>query len=169
MPPERAERVTIRRERAGDVDAIGEVVIRAFGRQDEARLVARLRRDGDAAISLVAVAGGAVIGHVLLSPMAAPFRAVGLAPLSVLPDRQRQGVGAALTHAAIAEARRDGRDAMFVLGDPAYYGRFGFRADLAAGFASPYAGPHFMVLPLAEALPATTGAVDYAPAFSALV
>jgi len=160
--------MTIRRERAGDLDAIGDVVARAFGRPDEARLVAQLRRDGDAAISLVAVDGEAVIGHVLLSPMVAPFRAVGLAPLSVLPDRQKQGIGAALINAAIAGARRDGWDAVFVLGDPAYCCRFGFRADLAAGFASPYAGPHFMVLPLAQALPATTGAVDYAPAFRAL-
>lgn len=160
--------VTVRPERAGDDEAIDGVIVGAFGRDDEARLVTQLRRDGDAAISLVAVAGEAVIGHVLLSPMSAPFRALGLAPLSVVPEHQRQGIGAALIDAAIVQARHGGWSAIFVLGDAAYYGRFGFRADLAAGFLSPYAGPHFMTLPLADMLPATTGRVAYAAAFERL-
>jgi putative acetyltransferase len=158
--------VTVRPERADDIAAIDTVIVRAFGRDDEARLVAQLRRDGDATISLVAVAGDAVIGHVLLSPMAAPFRALGLAPVSVAPAHQKQGIGAALVNAAIGQARQDGWSAIFELGDPTYYGRFGFRADLAAGFSSPYAGPHFMVLPLANALPVASGIVSYAAAFS---
>lgn len=158
--------MTVRPEQAGDIEAIDDVLIRAFGREDEARLVAQLRGDGDATISLVAIAGDAVIGHVLLSPMAAPFRALGLAPVSVAPEHQRQGVGAALVNAAIAQARQGGCSAIFVLGDPVYYGRFGFRADLAAGFSSPYAGPHFMVLPLAKTLSVMSGKVSYAAAFS---
>lgn len=157
--------VTVRPERTGDGAAINDVIVHAFGRTDEARLVAQLRQDGDAAISLVAIDGDAVIGHVLLSPMSAPFRAVGLAPLSVAPVHQRRGVGAALVNAAIAQARHDGWSAIFVLGDPAYYGRFGFRADLAIGFLSPYAGPHFMALPLAGPLPVASGLVAYATAF----
>lgn len=156
----------VRAERTGDIAAIDDVVAGAFGRDDEARLVARLRRDGDAAMSLVAVADNAVVGHVLLSLMAAPFRALGLAPLSVVPGHQKRGVGTALMNAAIARARQAGWSAIFVLGDSAYYGRFGFRADLAAGFSSPYAGPHFMVLPLADALPVASGRVSYAAAFS---
>jgi putative acetyltransferase len=158
--------VIVRPEQVGDIEAIDAVVIRAFGREDEARLVAQLRRDGDATISLVAVVGDAVIGHVLLSPMAAPFPALGLAPVSVAPKHQKQSVGAALVNAAIAQARQGGWSAIFVLGDPAYYNRFGFRADLAAGFLSPYAGPHFMVLPLTDALPVVSGKVSYAAAFS---
>ncbi|WP_319796476.1 hypothetical protein [Nitrobacter sp.] len=55
-----------------------------------------------------------------------------------------------------------------MLGDPAYYGRFGFRGDLAAGFESAFAGGHFMVLPLTDGLPATEGRLDYAPAFGNL-
>lgn len=157
--------VTVRPERAGDDKAIDDVIVRAFGRHDEARLVAQLRRDGDAAISLVAVSGEAVIGHILLSPMSAPFRALGLAPLSVAPEHQRQGIGAALIDAAIVHARHGGWSAIFVLGDPVYYGRFGFRADLAAGFLSPYAGPHFMVLPLEGPLSIASGPVAYATAF----
>ena len=158
--------VTVRLERAGDIAAIDDVIVRCFGREGEARLVAQLRRDGDATISLVATAGDAVIGHVLLSPMSAPFQALGLAPLSVIPEHQKQGVGTALMNAAVAQAREGGWSAIFVLGDPVYYGRFGFRADLATGFSSPYAGPHFMVLPLMDVLPVASGKVSYAAAFS---
>jgi putative acetyltransferase len=158
----------IRDEQDEDGAAIAQAVERAFGRADEAWLVERLRRDGDAAISLVAVSDDAVVGHVMLSPMSAPFRALGLAPLAVLPEFRERGIGAALTRAAIDRARAEGWAAVFVLGDPSYYGRFGFRSDLAAGFSSPYAGPHLMVLPLYRALSSRSGRIDYAPAFAAL-
>ena len=153
----------IRNETIADIVNIAAVIERAFGRADEARLVERLRNDGDAAISLVATSGDAVVGHVLLSPMSAPFHALGLAPLSILPQWQRCGIGSALVKSAIQRAREC--RAIFVLGDPDYYGRFGFRADIAAGFSSPYAGPHFMVLPLGGALPVASGRVEYAAAF----
>ena len=92
-------------------------------------------------------AGGVrTVGHVLLSRMTAPVRALALAPLAVATDWQRRGIGTALVEAALERARAAGSQAVFVLGDPAYYRRFGFRADLAAGFASPYAGPHLMVV-----------------------
>lgn len=159
----------IRDEEAQDSAAITALVEAAFGQPDEARLVERLRDDGDAAISLVAEEAGAIVGHILLSPMAAPFPALGLAPLAVLPGHERKGIGSALIKAAIARAGERNYDAVFVLGDPAYYGRFGFRADLAADFSSPYAGPYFMVMPLRETLPATRGRVDYARAFDGLV
>ncbi len=99
--------VRIRDERAADAEAVRDVVACAFGRPDEARLVEQLRRDGDAVISLVATSGAAVIGHLLLSPMAAPFRALGLAPLSVAPEHQGRGVGATLIDNAIE--RGEGR------------------------------------------------------------
>ncbi len=156
----------IRNETIADIVNIAAVIERAFGRADEARLVERLRNDGDAAISLVATSGDAVVGHVLLSPMSAPFRALGLAPLSVLPQWQRRGIGSALVKSAVQRARAQEYRAIFVLGDPDYYGRFGFRTDLAVGFSSPYAGPHFMVLPLGGALPVVRGRVQYAAAFA---
>ena len=158
----------IRDEDPADVPAISDVVEQAFGQPSEARLVERLRADGDAAISLVAVIDGAVAGHVLRSPMSAPFRALGLAPVSVSPAHQRTGIGRALIEVAIERARVEEWDAVFVLGDPAYYERFGFRADIAAGFVSPYAGPYLMALPLGSALPVSVGKIDYAPAFAAL-
>ncbi len=159
--------MTIRPATAEDLPAILQLVEAAFGQPDEARLVGKLYADGDVAISLVAEAEGIVVGHVLASPMAAPFPALGLAPLSVRPDRQRMGHGSALTEAAISSARAGGWQGIFLLGDERYYSRFGFRADLAAGFACAYAGPHFQFLPLADGLP-REGPVSYAKAFAEL-
>jgi putative acetyltransferase len=158
----------LRDELPADHAAIWQVVHAAFGSAGEADLVDRLRADGDVAVSLVAVEGEAIVGHVLLSRMQAPFRALGLAPVSVRPDRQRSGVGSALVREALARAKAEGFEAVFVLGDPAYYGRFGFDPATAQGFASPYAGPHLMAVALTGPLPVTSGRVDYAPAFAAL-
>lgn len=159
----------IRPEGPSDAPAIAALLTRAFGGPAEAGLVAALRAAGDVAIALVAEdAGGAIAGHVLLSPMRAPFPALSLAPLAVAPDRQNAGVGAALVRAALARAEAEGWRGVFVLGDPAYYGRFGFTAAAAAGFASPYAGPAFQALGLGGDLPARAGAAAHAPAFAAL-
>jgi len=100
--------------------------------------------------------------------MRATFRCLGLAPVAVLPGRRRAGIGSALIREGLKRARRQGHEAVFVLGDPAYYGRFGFRADLAQGFACAHAGPHFMALALRGALSTGSGRVDYARAFDAL-
>lgn len=159
----------VRPERPSDHAAIRQIHLDAFPTAAEAELVERLRRDGDAVISLAAAEDGRVVGHVMFSRMRAPFRALGLAPVAVAADRRRRGIAAALIREGLAQARAQGWEAVFVLGDPAYYRRFGFRAEDAAGFASPYAGPHFMVLALADAgLPARAGGIDYAPAFAAL-
>jgi putative acetyltransferase len=144
------------------------VVTAAFGREDEARLVAALDEAGDSIVSLVAVEDNAVIGHVLLSRMTAPFPALGLAPLAVHPDHQSRSLGAALVRAALDRAKALGARAVFVLGDPEFYGRFGFGAAHARGFACAYAGPHLMALPLGGSLPIPSGRVAYAPAFADL-
>lgn len=153
---------------AEDHEAVGRLVEAAFGGTDEALLVDRLRRDGDAAIELVAEAGGQVVGHALFSPMGAPFRALALAPLAVAPARQRRGIGDSLVREGLRLARSGGWDGVFVLGDPRYYGRFGFEAALAEGFACTYAGPHLMARSLGAELPAHSGTLTYAGAFAAL-
>ena len=158
----------IRPEALDDIDAIHRVVADAFGQSDEAGLVDALRNASDSAISVVAEDDGEIIGHVLLSRLEAPFRALALAPVSVTPDRQRSGVGSALVRAALQRAREDGWDAAFVLGDPAYYGRFGFSVETARGFGSPYAGAHFMMLALTTEPLATEGDLRHAPAFADL-
>jgi putative acetyltransferase len=158
--------VVIREEGPADIAGIRAVVEAAFSRPHEADLVERLRADGDRVISLVAIddANG-IVGQVMLSRMAAPFRALGLAPVAVAPDRQRAGVGSRLIRAGLGKAAAEGWEAVFVLGEPAYYRRFGFSAALASGFASPYAGPYLMALVLSGPLPATEGRIEYAPAF----
>lgn len=113
--------------------------------------------------ALVAELDGAIVGHVLLSRMTAPFPALALAPVSVTPLHQNRGVGAALVRAALARAAAGEWRGVFVLGDPAYYGRFGFDVALATEFDSPFAGEHFMAL--GGALPTRRGHLQHAAAF----
>ena len=160
--------VEVRLETPEDREAVWALVAGAFPTRDEADLVDRLRADGDVVYSLVAVEAGAVVSHVLFSRMTAPFRALGLAPVATSAVHRRRGIAARLIEDGLARARRDGWAGVFVLGDPAYYGRFGFDVALAAGFSSPYAGEHFMALTLGETLPTLVGVVAYAPAFAAL-
>jgi len=160
--------IDIRDESPRDWKAVYQAVASAFGQPAEAELVEKLREAGDSVVSLVAEEDGRIAGHVLLSRMDAPFPALALAPVSVIPPRQRQGIGTALVSRAVASAHSKGWAAIFVLGDPKYYERFGFEAELAAGFTSPYAGRHFMVLSLLPSLPVTTGELRHAPAFAAL-
>lgn len=155
-------------ERPGLVPAIREVVTEAFDREDEARLVDRLRHDGDLVLSLVALsAEGEAVAHVAFSRLVTPGRALALAPLSVLPRWQRRGFGKALVQHGLELTRARGFALVFVLGDPGYYGRLGFSADAAAGFSSPYAGPHFMAHRLTS-IAADSGAVTYPGAFTDL-
>jgi putative acetyltransferase len=157
--------MVIRDEQAADLADIRDLVTAAFRRPDEAGLVDRLRHDGDLVLSLIAVENGTVMGCALFSPMTAPFRALALGPLAVRRDCQRQGIGRRLVQAGIDRVRQAEWRALFVLGDPNYYRRFGFDPAFASGFTCRYAGPHLMALPLGAALPTTTGAIDYAPAF----
>jgi putative acetyltransferase len=122
----------LRPEEPSDVTAIHEVEALAFGRPNEANLVDTLRANGKAALSLVAVddAGGRIVGHIMFSPMAvepAAIRALALGPVAVRPDVQNQGIGGELIRAGIAEARRLGWDAIFLVGHVDYYPRFGFQ------------------------------------------
>ena len=158
----------VRDEEPADIPAIRAVVEVAFGRPLEADLVDRLRADGDTVLSLVAVEGAQITGHILFSRMTAPFRTLGLAPVSVAPDRQRSGIGSRLIRAGLKRATREGWQGVFVLGDPDYYRHFGFDPARASGFASPYAGPYLVALALGGDLAATEGTIHFARAFSAL-
>lgn len=166
----------IRRETDSDVAAVRRVTAAAFGspvnhQPGEATLLDELRTDRAwiPAYSLVALdADGVVVGHVVCTRAHVDTAPVlGLGPISVRPDRQRQGVGSALVHTVLGSA--DARDEPLValLGDPTYYRRFGFR--LAAEFAiePPVAAwrPHFQVRPLSKYYPAIQGAFAYAEPF----
>ena len=165
--------LAIRPEQGDDAEAIRAVLLAAFPTADEADLVERLHNDFDSEISLVAEEKGRIVGHVMMSRMLVEgggrrFRALGLAPLAVLPERQRADIGGALVRNALARAHRLGEQLVFVLGAPAYYERFGFSAATAAPFASPYAGPHLMALSLGDIELPAQGRADYAPAFASL-
>jgi putative acetyltransferase len=159
----------IRSEAPGDVAAIRIVEEVAFARSAEAQLVDDLRTAGDSVFSLVAVDDGTVVGHALLSRMKAPFPALALGPVAVLHEYRRTGIGSRLIRQGIARSQAAGWAGIFVLGDSAFYLRFGFDAGTASGFFSPYAGPHLMALPLGgNELPVTTGSIQHAPAFAKL-
>ena len=157
----------VRAESVSDRDAIRALHICSFPTPDEADLIERLRAEGDVVISLVAEVAECLTGHVLFSRMKAPFPALGLAPVAVFPEWRGQGMAAQLIEAGLAAAEADW-DAVFVLGEPTYYGRFGFDVTATQGFQSRYAGPYFMVRALKPQLPATSGRVDYPRAFAAL-
>ncbi|MGO1069356.1 GNAT family N-acetyltransferase [Lysobacter sp. CA199] len=143
----------------------------AFGGDDEADLVERLREEGWVRLSLVAVEDEEVVGHVLFTalPVIVDGRTVDalcLAPVSVRPDYQRSGVGSMLIRDALARLADSGFEAVIVLGHPAYYPRFGFSAALAAKLAAPFSGEAFMALELVEgALRGQSGRVRYPAAF----
>jgi Predicted acetyltransferase len=161
----------IRPEEPGDRTAIRALHAAAFGGDAEADLVDRLRRDGDLSLSLVACAD-TVLGHVAFSPLTLPeapgIRALALAPVAVLPDFQAQGIGTTLIEDGLQRLADEGADLILVLGDPAYYGEFGFRAEDAAALSTPYDGPYLQALSLTEAGRNARGPVAYVRAFAEL-
>jgi len=132
----------IRYVRPTDHAAIELLVTAAFGRGDEARLIAQLRADEDCLFEMVVEEDGEVLGHILFSRLWADrFQLYGaLAPLSVRPDHHRKGLGSRLIQAGLQGAREFGCFGVLVLGDPAYYGRFGFSADAARQIKAAYSG-----------------------------
>ncbi|MBI1187750.1 MAG: GNAT family N-acetyltransferase [Alphaproteobacteria bacterium] len=162
----------IRDAEPDDAIAIRAIVASAFGRSDEALLVDQLRADGDAFIELVAEdeADGDLLGHILFSPLAidrpeGTVTALALAPVAARPDRQKQGIGAALIRAGIEQARFAAIPAIILVGHPGYYPRFGFSAKAAESLDAPFSGPSFMALELVPGVLEAGGSVRYAAAF----
>jgi putative acetyltransferase len=142
-----------------------------FGGEYEAELVERLDRDGLVVASLVALEAEIVVGHVLFSELAVaidgrPILAASLAPLAVLPDFQRSGIGVRLVTNGLRILRDRGKAAVIVLGQPSYYRRFGFSAEVARKLEGPFMGENFMALELTSgALAGLTGSARYPAAF----
>jgi putative acetyltransferase len=160
----------IRPEREDDHAAVRALLLRAFPGPAEADLVDALRSAGDLVLVLVADAGG-VVGHIAFSRLTiagSTLRATALAPIAVAPERQRNGLGAALIRDGLARLRSGGEDLILVLGEPAFYGRFGFDRRHAARLRTPYDGPYLQAMPLNGGGLQAKGVVQYAPAFSAL-
>jgi putative acetyltransferase len=162
----------IRPETSADVASIRNILRDAFAGDQEADLVDTLRRDGDLLLSMVAEEAGSLVGHIGFSRLWIAHETqrrpgVSLAPLAVAPRRWRQGVGARLVNAGHAYLRSTGESIIFVLGDPAYYGRFEYSLSVAAAFDCVYAGSHFQALALTKLAP-KAGTIAYAAAFSSL-
>jgi len=165
----------IRQEKPGDRKAVRALNEAAFDSPLEARLVDALRDLSSRTISLVAEDGGVVVGHIMFSPVTHAdhpgLKVVGLAPMAVAPDRQRQGIGSVLIEDGLEKCRQEGYVAAVVLGHPTYYPRFGFRPSTYFGIDSAYEVPAavFMALELVPgALADKKGRVDYHPAFDML-
>src|SRR5262249_35592014 len=133
----------IRPELASDLDAIREVNQLAFGQEDEARLVDALRAGGYVRLSLVAQHDERVVGHILFSDLpiitdTGTIPALALAPMSILPKFQRQGIGSDLVRRGLDLCRENGHRIVVVLGHPDFYRRFGFTPELAQPLLSPF-------------------------------
>jgi putative acetyltransferase len=159
----------IRYAKPADHAVISDVLTGAFGRADEADLVVKLRADGDAMFELVAEDDGAVAGHIFFSRLWADRTGLygALAPLAVRPERQGAGLGSNLVRMGVECAREFGCHGLLVLGDPAYYGRFGFSADGARQVIAPYRGlAAFQALALEDGAFAEPLNVAYPNAFA---
>ena len=172
----------IRDELPEDIALIRTVVIEAFraapprpatvrnpdAGKAEADIVDGLRAGGALTLSLVAVEDGdELVGHVAFSPVTIDGKHCnwfGMGPVAVWPERQRSGIGSKLVRSGLERLREMGARGTVVLGNPEYYGRFGFRAHEGLRYPGPPAS-HFMALPLSGAMPA--GVVAYHAAFNA--
>jgi putative acetyltransferase len=163
--------VTVRPETAADFEDIREVNRQAFGRYGEARLVDALRDGGYVRLSLVGEVHGKIVGHILFSELpiltqGGRLEALALAPLAVVPDRQRQGIGSRLVREGLKRCAEAGHRIVVVLGHPDYYPRFGFSAKLAEPLRAAFSGPAFMAVELVPgALSDVAGEVRYLPPF----
>ena len=172
LPPKPS--LTIRLETQADIPAVRRVNLAAFGQPEEATLVDRIRARRAETLSLVADLAGEVVGHIFFSPMtiAGPDRtipAVGLGPMAVLPERQRQGIGSALVEHGLAALKEAGHRIVIVLGHRDFYPRFGFRPAREHGirWEQEVDPVYFMALELAPgALAAAPGVASYLPEFS---
>jgi putative acetyltransferase len=163
--------VIIRAEATTDYATIRQVNEAAFNGLEEADLVESLRRERVVLLSLVAELDGRIVGHLLFSRMSietptGTVPAGALAPMAVLPEYQRQGIGGRLIRHGLDGLRALGEQIVIVVGHPEYYPRFGFSSGLARSLESPFPSDAFMALELcARALEGIRGRVRYPDAF----
>lgn len=165
----------IHTEAPTDPKAIRGVIRLAFGRDDEALLADALRDGGYVRISLVAEVDRLIVGHILFTDLpivseTVTFPALALAPMAVLPEYQRQGIGSKLLRHGLDLCREQGHRIVVVLGHPNFYRRFGFSSELARQLDSPFSGrASFMAKELVEgSLSGVSGRVQYPPPFGSL-
>jgi len=167
--------VLIRDEEQKDWAAVHDVIVSAFETPAEADLVDALREQAHPVVSLVAVEGGTIVGHIMLSPVSLSghpgLKIMGLAPMAVAPEYQRKGIGSALVRTGLDRCKQLGFGAVVVLGHPEYYPRFGFSPSTRFGIKCEYEVPEevFMVIELLPGyLRGASGTIKYHAAFSNL-
>lgn len=167
--------IVIRPETVQDRTTIWNINQAAFGGDAEANLVDALRDGGFVEVSLVAETGGHVIAHILFSRVkintkVGTVNALSLAPMAVLPEHQRKGIGTRLLWNGMDACRRLGHRIILVLGHPKFYSEFGFSAEKARQIESPFGGGEaWMALELwPDSLKGIEGRVEYSPPFRAL-
>ncbi|KPQ04627.1 MAG: putative aetyltransferase YhbS [Rhodobacteraceae bacterium HLUCCA12] len=160
----------VREERPGEETEIGALITEAFltaahSSGTEAQIVAGLRAAGALTHNLVAVEGRAIVGHIACSEVLIDGKSCGwfaLGPVSVIPERQGEGIGGELVRAALARLEAQGAAGCVLVGDPGYYGRFGFAADPALCVDKV---PGEYVLALSLAGPRVPGVISHHRAF----
>lgn len=163
--------IDIRAETSADCGAIATLNNAAFGGEDEAGIVDRLRADGLVITSLVAEEKREIVGHIMFSELPIEtrgrlIRGAALAPMAVAPSHQRRGIGSLLVRSGLETCRTQGVEVAVVLGHPDYYPRFGFSPELAQHLRAPFSGPAFMALELETGiLDGVEGTVHYPDAF----
>ena len=161
--------VIIRLAKPSDEAAIIAVTEDAFGQPDEANIVRLLEENGESLLSLVATSEESIVAHFQAFPIevrgAHGGPVCGIGPISVATDKQKMGIGSRLITEGLQRLKAMEQTIVFVLGDPAYYGRFGFSVAATAGYSAPFGGPAFQALELSSGAPAF-GELVYPMAFS---
>lgn len=152
--------IAISEETQKDYDAVRTVHDQAFGQPDEGRIVDTLRASCDEILSLVAISENMIIGHIFFSPVTIEtptglVTGMGLAPMAVLPEFQKQGIGTMLVHEGLRILKEQSCPFVIVLGHAKYYPRFGFERASKYGLQCQWKGvpdEAFMVLILDESV-----------------
>nr|WP_279010272.1 N-acetyltransferase [Aeromonas jandaei] len=163
--------IIIRPETGADHDVIEAVTVAAFLNaphtdHNEQLIVRALRQAGALSLSLVAELEGQVVGHLCFSPVTisdGSERWYGLGPISVSPELHGKGIGSHLMEAGLAELKRNGAAGCVVLGDPGFYGRFGFGQNLALVLRGV---PIECFMAMSFGVASARGEVNYHPAFN---
>jgi len=170
--------ITIREEASGESQQIRIVIQNAFGQTEEADIVDKLRQNCPNRFSLVAVSGDQIVGQILFTRVTIQTKeriiaGMGLAPMAVLPEFQRQGIGSQLVKAGLTLIKKRKYPFVIVFGHPTYYPRFGFVPASRYGIRSEYENvpdEAFMILVLnQEALESVSGVAKYRPEFASAV
>lgn len=158
--------ITIRDATPDDATAISILLVGAFEQPNESRLIDALRAEGSVAHELVAIEDDELIGHLCLSRLIAPSGWLALAPVSVRSNLQGRGVGAELVRYGLDKARQNHAKAVVVIGDPAYYHRFGFVFDGPSELTSPYPAQYTGLFPIAPSTAAVQAELVYPAPFA---